>query len=121
MKDLLTRRNILIGAGGAVVVAGGAFEARRLAHNHAPSPYDDLLERLDDRDSGIEVGKAVLAEMPEFDAGSVAAKLRGRLEHATLAQIASEDEASGRLLEGHGWVLPEAIALLCALAAKAAA
>lgn len=119
MKDLHTRRNILIGAGGVVVVAGGAFEASRLLR-HAPSPYDDLLAHLDDRDSSIEVGKAVLAETPEFDAKSVVAKLRDRLKHVTLAQAAAEDEAAGRLLEGHGWVLPEVIALLCALAANAA-
>lgn len=122
MKDLLTRRNILIGASGAVVVAGGAFEIGRLLRNHhAPSPYDDLLVHLEDRDSGVEIGKAVLAETPEFDARSVAAKLRAKLGHATLEQTAAEDEAAGRLLEGRGWVLPEVVALLCALAAKAAA
>lgn len=119
MKDLLTRRNILIGAGGAVVAAGGAFEAARLLRP-APSPYDDLFARLEDRNNGVEIGKAVLAETAEFDAKSVAAKLRTTFQHATLSQTATADEAAGRLLEAHGWVLPESVALLCALAAKAA-
>lgn len=122
MKDLLTRRNILIGAGGAVVLAGGAFEATRLMGNrHAPTPFDDLLNRLEDRDSSIEIGKSVLAEGEEFDAKTVAATLRARLGKATLAQAAVEDSAANRLLEAGGWVLPESVALLCALAARAAA
>ncbi len=119
MKDLLTRRNILIGAGGAVVVAGGAYEASRLLR-YAPSPYDDLLAHLEDRESGAEIGKAVLAEIPDFDAKSVAAKLRTKLQRTSVAQAAADDEAAGRLLEGHGWVLPETVAQLCALAADAA-
>lgn len=122
MKNVLTRRNILIGAGGAVVLAGGAFEASRLLSNrHAPTPFDDLLNRLDDRDGGIEVGKSVLAEAEEFDPKTVAATLRARLGKATLAQAAVEDSSADRLLEASGWVLPESVALLCALAAKAAA
>ncbi len=122
MKDLLTRRNILIGAGGAVVLAGGAFEASRLMSNrHAPTPFDDLLNRLEDRDGGIEIGKSVLAQAEEFHAKAVAASLRARLGQATLAQAAAADAAANRLIEAGGWVLPETVALLCALAAKAAA
>ena len=120
MKDLLTRRNILIATGGVVVVAGGAFEASRLL-GHAPTPYDDLLAQLEDRDGAAAIGKTVLADADQFDPASAAATLRNRLSHATLAQIAGEDAAAGRLIEARGWVLPQAVALLCALAAKAAA
>jgi hypothetical protein len=121
MKDLLTRRNILIGAGGAVVVAGGAFEASRLLRaHHAPTPYDDLLAQIEDRDSAIEVGKVLLADAGDFDAKSAAQVLRARLRNTTFTQAANDDAAHGRLLEAQGWVLPEAAAVPCLLAAKAA-
>jgi len=120
MKDLLTRRYILVGAGGAAVLAGGAFEASRLlGKRYAPSAYDDLLKHLEDRDQAVAIGESVLAETGAFDSKAVAGKLRGRLVHATWEQAASEDAAAGRILEAHGWVLPESLALLCALAAKA--
>lgn len=120
MKELLTRRNILIGAGGAVVLAGAAWEAvRLLGGRHAPSPYDDLLARLDDRDDAAEIGQAVLANVEDFDAKTAAADLRRRLQHMTLAEAAAKDAAEGRLVEAGGWVVPETLGLLCALAAKA--
>lgn len=121
MKQLLSRRNVVIGAGGAVVVAGIAVGAIRLfGDRYAPTPYDDLLAHLDDRDHAAGVGKAVLAEKDEIDAKSAAETLRKRLQHATLAQVTGEEVSAGRLMEAGGWVLPEAVAVLCALAAKAA-
>lgn len=121
MTDLLTRRNILIGAGGAVVVAGSAYEAIRLVRGHHPaSPYDDLLARLEDRDSAAELGKAMLAEVGTFDAKAASAALRAKFARATLAPTALADATAGDLLEASGWVVPEAVGLLCELAAKAA-
>ena len=121
MKELLTRRNIVIGAGGAVVLAAGAFEGPRLLRKrHAPTPYDDLLSRLDDRDADAQIGEAVLGNFEDFDAGEAAADVRARLDRNTLAQAVSRDATEGRLLEAGGWVLPETLGLLCALAAKAA-
>ncbi len=121
MKDLLTRRNVLIGTGSAVVLAGGAYEASRLlGAQHGPSSYDDLLAKLDDRDDGTLVGKAVLVDDNVFNAKAAAGTLRIRLQHTTITQAAADDAAAGRLLEAQGWVLPETVALLCALAAKAA-
>jgi len=121
MKDFLTRRNLLIGAGGAVVFAGAVFEATRLVRRrHAPSPYDDLLVRLDDRDAAAAIGEEVLVGTPDFDAPAAAGELRARFAHAGMAQTAAGDAAQGRLVEAHGWVLPETLGLLCALAAKTA-
>ena len=121
MKELFTRRRILIGAGGAVVLAGTAFEGSRLLRKrHAPTPYDDLMSQLDDRDADAQIGEAVLANIEDFDAKSIAADVRARLAHKTLAQAVSDDAAKGRLLEARGWVVPETLGLLCALAAKAA-
>jgi len=120
MKELLTRRNIVIGAGGAVLLTAAAYEGVHLLRNrHAPSPYDDLLARLDNRDADAQIGKAVLADIDDLDAKPVTAKLRARLERESLAQAMFHDARDGRLLEAGGWALPEILALLCALAAKA--
>ena len=122
MKTLFSRRNLLLGVGAAAVVAGVGYEATRvLRKRYAPSPYDDLLAKLDDRDGSAQIGEAVLAEVDDFDAKAVAAQLRAKLAQASLADMATADAAAERLLEAHGWVLPQSLALLCALAAKAAA
>jgi len=121
MKTFLSRRNLLVAGGSVVVVAGVAFEATRvLRKRYAPSPYDDLLVKLEDRDGSAQIGEAVLAEVDDFDAKTVATQLRAKLQHASLGDIAAADAAAERLLEAHGWVLPQSLALLCALAAKAA-
>ena len=122
MKELLTRRNIVIGAGSAVVLGAAAFEGSRLLRKrHAPTSYDDLLSRLDNRDADAQIGEAVLADIDDFDAKSVSASVRERIGKRPLAQVTSEDVRKGRVLEANGWVVPETLALLCALAAKAAA
>jgi hypothetical protein len=122
MKELLTRRNIVIGAGSAVVLAAAAFEGSHLLRKrHAPTSYDDLLSRLDNRDADAQIGEAVLANIDDFNVKTVAADARARLQSKTLAQVVSEDAREGRLLEAGGWVIPETLGLLCALAAKAAA
>ena len=122
MNNLFTRRSVVVGAGGAVVLAAAGFEGTRLLRkHHAPTAFDDLLSRLDDRDGAAQIGEAVLANTDDFDANAVAANLRARLKRDTLAQAVSGDAVEGRLLEARGWVIPEDLGLLCALAAKAAA
>ena len=120
VEPYLTRRNVLIGAGvgaAAGLVAGGSFVLRK---RHAPSPYDDLLARLDDRDADAQIGETVLAELEDFDPRLTADDVRANLEGRPLAEVSVEDAADGRVMEAGGWVLPETLALLCALAAKAA-
>jgi hypothetical protein len=120
MKELFTRRNILIGAGGAAVAAGAGYEVSRLLRKHyAPSPYDDLLALLDEREAAARIGSAV--ELGDYDVKTAAAYLRVRLKDSTLSAAMAQDAADGRLVEAHGWVLPETLGLLCALAAKAKA
>jgi hypothetical protein len=122
MKELLTRRIILIGAGGVVVLAVGGYEGRRLLRKrYAPSPYDVLLALLDDRDADAQIGEAVLADIDDFDPKLAAEELRERIGKRPLAQVMIEDIGEGRVQEAGGWVMPETLALLCALAAKAAA
>ena len=118
MSGSLSRRNVLIGAGGAAVLAGVVVVGTRALHK--PTPYDDLLALLEDREADARLGDAVLAEKGEIDAAAVAASLREKLKHGSLADIAAKEAVGGRVLEGKGWVLPETVAMLCALAAKAA-
>jgi hypothetical protein len=47
--------------------------------------------------------------------------MRERIAKRPLAQVMIEDISEGRVQEAGGWVMPETLALLCALAAKAAA
>jgi hypothetical protein len=118
----ITRRDTIIVAGGAaaLVVAGvgGRFLLRK---RHAPSPYDDLLILLEDRDAAAQIGETVLAEVDDFDPKAASDDLRARIGKRPLASILAEDAAKGRVVEAAGWVLPETLGLLCALAAKAEA
>lgn len=120
MKNILTRRNVLVGAGTVAVAAGAVVGGRYVfKKRYAPSPYDDLLAKLNDRDAAAQLGETVLADMDDFDGKAIADDLRGRLRTQTLAQAMAQDAADGRVAEAGGWVLPETLALLCALAAKA--
>jgi len=121
MKELLTRRNIVIGAGAVIVLAAAYEGVHLLGKRRAPTPYDDLLARLDDRDADAQIGEAVLAGFDNFEARTVAAELRLRLERKSLPDVMLDDVRDGRVIEAGGWVLPETLALLCALAAKAEA
>ena len=123
MKTIkFTRRNVLIAGGGAAAVAGlGAGARLLLRKRYAPSPYDDLLSLLDDRDADAQIGETVLAEVDDFEPQATADDLRARLAKRPLAAALAEDAAQNRLVEASGWVLPETLGLLCALAAKAAA
>lgn len=120
MKKLLTRRNVIAG----VIVAAGAgalvVEAPRiLRKRHAPSPYDDLLAQLDDRDAGAQIGESLLAGQKNFNAAAVASHARMRLKGQKLADVAIAEASAGKVVEAGGWVVPEILAMLYALAAKA--
>ena len=104
-----------------MVAAAGLGGRYLLRKRYAPSPYDDLLSRLDNRDADAQIGEAVLANIEDFDAKLVSASVRARLQRNSLVQIVSSDAAQGHLLEAKGWVIPETLGLLCALAAKAVA
>jgi hypothetical protein len=119
MNKAWTRRAVIVSvaaaaAGGLVVVEG----PRLLRKRHAPTPYDDLFALLDDRDACAQIGEAVLAGWTNFNAAAVAADLRRRLRDRKLADVAAEDAAAGRVTETSRWVIPDVLALLCALAAK---
>jgi hypothetical protein len=119
MNKAFTRRVVVIGVATVAAAGVAAVEGPKLLKpRHAPSPYDDLLDRLDDRDAAAQIGEAVLAGRTGFDAAKVAEKLRKKLRFRRLSRVNAEDAAAYRVVEANGWILPETLALLCALAAK---
>lgn len=107
----------LIGVAGIGVVGGGIYEAARHFGGGQPGAYDDLLARLADRDSAAIVGRAVIADLPKFNEKMTARELRRKIGKRSLADVTKADLADGQLAEAGGWVLPQTVALICALAA----
>ena len=122
-KSAVSRRPVLsaiLAALGLTVVGSVAYEAPRWSRRrYKPSPFDDLLAKLPDRDSASRLGAAVIAETPGFDATQTAQKLQTELAAAPLADVLSADLTQNRMIEVRGWTLPATLADLCALAAKA--
>jgi hypothetical protein len=119
-----TRRGIIAGAAAGIAVASGAalgalwrFTDIFVKH-YAPTPYDDVLGRLLDREQAIRFGKAALPGMKGFDVRHAAAKLRVNLRDGGLSVAATIEAVNGRIIEADGWLVPESVALLSALAAK---
>jgi hypothetical protein len=61
------------------------------------------------------IGKAVLGDMPKFRATNVRA-LRRAISSSSLEALSVADAVQGRIVEAQGWVLPETLARLCAVA-----
>jgi hypothetical protein len=116
-----SRRAVAIGGGIAAalgITALGVTVPRLLRQRYHQSPYDDLLAQLADRDAAVRVGHALIASgRSPFDSKAVARDLRQRFERRDLGEVTDSDVAQGKLLEVQCWVLPESLALLCALAA----
>jgi hypothetical protein len=109
---------VLLGALGVGVLGGLAYEAPRLFRpRFAPTAFDDLLGRLPDRSSANRFGAAFLTHKKDFDPKSVAQKLRARLSTRSLSGALDEDIDRNRIVEVNGWVVPDTLAALCALAA----
>lgn len=116
-RPLLTALGALLGIG---AVGGITYEASGLlglrTHRGA---YDDLISCLPDRDDAVTVGRAVLAGDRAFQEQEVVRDLRLKMGQRPLSAVLSEDMVQGRVVETEGWVLPETLAELCALAARA--
>ena len=112
------RRRTLIGgvAAAAAAVTAGLYRFTNLLVKHyPPTPYDDVLAALADRGQAAKLGAMVRdPSAPE----ALAARLRGLLKPNGLAGAAGADIAADRLAEVDGWLVPESVALLSALAAK---
>ena len=113
----MRRRDVIaaLAAAGVAVTAGLYRFTNIFVKHYAPTPYDDLLLRLTDREQAAKLG----AQMPgSFDLASQSARLRDTFRKEDLAAAANADIAAGRLVEVGGWVLPETVALLSALASR---
>lgn len=115
------KRRLVIGGGAAALVAAGvAVKGKSLfAKHYPPTPYDDVLTHLVDRDAAARLGPAALSALPGFTPAQGAAQLRARLGAHGLTAAAQADADAGRIVEARGWLLPESVALISALAAKA--
>ena len=115
----MKRRTVIGGvtAVGAAVAAGLYRFTDLFVKHYPPTPYDDVLAALVDREEAARLG-ALVSNAPA--PAALAAKLRAILKPNGLAGAVSSDIAAGRLAEVEGWLVPESVALLSALAAKAA-
>jgi hypothetical protein len=113
----MKRRAVIAGvaAAGAAVAAGLYRFTDLFVKHYAPTPYDDVLARLVDRERAARLG-AKVADAP--DAKTLASRLRTKLGSGSIAAAVEADVAANRVTEADGWVLPESLALLSALAAK---
>ena len=114
----MKRRTLLagIGAAGAALAAGLYRFTDLLVKHYSPTPYDDVLAALADRAQAAKIG-ALVADAPAPEA--LAVRLRSLLKPGGLAGAAQSDLAADRLIEVDGWLMPQSVALLSALAAKA--
>lgn len=113
----MKRRTIITGTAGAgVVLAASLYRFTDLFVKHyPPTPYDDLLGQLTDREQAAKLGLRVSGA---FDATDQAVRLRAALTGRSLADAANADIAAGRMVEVQGWILPQTVASLSALAAR---
>ena len=118
-RTRLTRR-LAIGALAMAAAAVLAVRELRLLPRHAykKSQYDDLLSLLDDRDAAARFGRPLLK--PSFEAAAAATVVRRELRDQTLRNLAVQEAWHGQVFEMAGWIVPQSLALLCALAAAEA-
>lgn len=113
----MKRRTVIGGLGvlGAGVAAGLYRFTDLLVKHYPPTPYDDVLTQLVDRENAAALGRHVVGN---FDLPREAAALRARLSNTSLEAVAAHDAATGQMMEVDGWVVPQIVARMSALAAR---
>jgi hypothetical protein len=103
-----------------VAIAGAAgYEGwRYFAKRYPPTPYDDLLSQLSDREAAKQIGRAFLATNSGLTPANAAAALRKRIGTRAIATVVQDEIAAGDIVEAAHWLLPQTLVGLCALAAK---
>jgi hypothetical protein len=115
-----TRRNFLVvGTGAGIAIAGAAgYEGwRYFAKRYPPTPYDDLLSYLSDREAAKQIGRAFLATNRGFTPANAAAALRKRIGARAISSVLQDEITAGEIVEASHWLLPQTLVGLCALAA----
>lgn len=119
MKTQRVSRRTMVAGGGIAAALGatalGLTLPRWLGRRYAPTPYDDLLASLVDRDAAAQVGAVARVSLPTFSARAAARELRQRFEQRNLAEVVDADIKQGRMAEVGGWVLPDSLVQLCTL------
>jgi hypothetical protein len=102
-----------------MAVGGIGYESWRLRRRHyPPTPYDDLLDLLEDRGPARLIGRAFLQTHANFTAATAARALRQRVRARALSSVLAQEIADGHITEAAHWIMPETLVGLCALAAK---
>ena len=117
----MNRRSVIAFAGSGIAVAAAAlgYEAWRVFGKHyPPTPYDDLLDLLADREAAKRLGGAFLQAHSDFTPTDAATALRRRIAHRPLSDVLQDEIRHGELTEVAHWLLPQTLTGLCALAAK---
>jgi len=113
----MRRRSLIAGvtAAGAALAAGLYRFTDLFVKHYPPTPYDDVLAALVDREEAAKLGRL----MPDAPPPAVlAAQLRTAIKPNGFAGAIESDIAADRLAEVKGWVVPQSVAWLSALAAK---
>jgi hypothetical protein len=122
MKQARLSRRTMVAGGGIAAALGatalGLTLPQWLGRRYAPTPYDDLLATLVDRDQAARLGDVARSALPKFSARAAARELRQRFEQRNLAEVLDADIREGRIAEVGGWLLPDSLAQLCTLAAR---
>lgn len=119
-KPGVTRRPVLTAIAavlGIAAASGVAYEFGLFEPAYPSGSFDDVLAQLRSRNHAVMIGKAVRADEPFFDAKATETVLRTRLTDRTLEAVLAGEIDSGHLTEVKGWLLPQTLAQLCALAA----
>lgn len=114
----LSRRVIVLASVTGVTAAGviSLDGLKLLGPYYTPTPYDDLLHLLPNREMGKIVGRAFLTNRPKFTPANAATKLRAHVQRP-LTQVLAEEVRHDELSMAGGWIMPATLLGLCALAA----
>jgi hypothetical protein len=111
----MKRRAILVGLAAMLAAGAAAWKFQLIGKHYPPTPYDDLLSQIEDREPAIVFGRVARTSLP--GAAQLAARLRK--DPRSLHDRAKAEPADSKVTEVAGWVVPQSVAFYAALAALA--